>query len=237
MKKILIFVIMLCIGIIDVNASTDIYYTNHNNVNFTEKQYNFFSKMYFEGYQEYVTQEDFDLFSIEEMNPSLVETVYIEDRCLSRGSFINDSNKTLKISKTSISNESNITILASWNNNPSVKSYDVIGARLVNTSLLNTPVTKVINSSGSKSYSVNVNSNNGFGTSVLLSGNNIKVTQTFRVKNGGTVYGSYQHAMSNISLANSKKYTISSSGYGSVFAFTGTATNVYDQMSGVSISV
>lgn len=237
MKKILIFVIMLCISIIDVNASTDIYYTNNNNVTFTEKQYNFFSKMYYEGYQKYMTQEDFNLFSIEEMNPSLVETVYIEDRCLSRASFINDSNKTLKISKVSISNESNITILASWNNNPSVKSYDVIGARLVNTSLLNTPVTKVINSSGSKSYSVNVSSNNGFGSSILLSGNNIKITQTFRVSNGGTVYGSYQHAMSNISLDNSKKYTISPYGYGNVFAFTGTAANVYDQMSGVSINV
>lgn len=236
MKKILVFVIVFCMSILDVNASSETYYTNANNVDFTEKQYNFFSKMYFEGYQEYMTLDDFNLFSLQEMDPSLVETVYVKDQSLSRATMINDSNKTLKISKTSITNESNVTILATWNSNPSVKSYDVIGARLVNTSLTNTPVTKMINSSGSTNYTID-SKNNGFGSSVKLSGSNIKISQTFRVKNGGTVYASYQHAKSAISLANSKKYTISSNGYGGVFAFSGTAINVYDQMSGVNISL
>lgn len=236
MKRILFFVIVFCMGILNVEASNCIYYTNNNNVEFTEKQYEFFSKMYFEGYQKYMTQEDFDIFSLDEMNPSLVETVYLKEQTISRSSFIDDSNKTLKISKTSISNESSISILATWKNNPSVKSYDIIGARFEGTHNTSTPITKLINSDSSANFPIDYK-NNGFGSSVKLAGSNIKITQTFKVANGGTVYASYQHAKSSISLANSRNYSISSSGYGKVFAFSGTAVNVYDRMSGVYINV
>lgn len=235
MKKYLIFMILFSVGILNVNAST-VYYTNDNNVNFTERQYDFFTEMYFDGYQEYMTQEDFDYFELEMMNPDLVESEYISD-IITRATSVNDGTKTLKISKSSTNEISNVSIVTTWNTNPNVKSYDVIGARLSSVSLKDTPTTKLINSKGTSNYSVSVSSNNGFGTSVPLSGNNMKVTQTFKVSNGGTVYASYQHAKTAISLANSKRYTISANGYGGVFAFTGLAISTYDKMNGVSISV
>ena len=46
-KKILLMFMLFFVGIIRVNAE-DIYYSNENGVSFTKKQYDFFSKMYYE---------------------------------------------------------------------------------------------------------------------------------------------------------------------------------------------
>lgn len=238
MKKIILIIFMMVIGIFNVGAkaSSEIYYINANNVEFTKEQYDFFGNMYYDGYQSIMSQSDFDYFDINIMNKENIETEYLNNS-LSRSTSVEDLNKTLKISKLSSGSNSVITTILIWNKESLIKSYDVVGARLSNTSLLDIPVTKLISSKGSTNYNLDLNNNSGFGVSLLLSGSNIKVTQTFTVKNGGTVYASYQHAKKSISLANSKKYTISSSGYGKVFLFTGTASSTYDQMNGVSISV
>lgn len=235
MKKLLFVLSLFCIGMLNIKAES-IYYTNSNGVTFTESQYKYFSKIYWEGYQEYMNQEDFDYYDINMMDENLVVVKYDyskEGRATSTG----DSSKTLKIASAAGTNYDTISVTLTWSTNPTVKSYDVIGARLENTSLLNTPTTRLYNNLGNTSFDISVSSNNGFGASILLSGSNLKINQSFRVSKGGTVYASYQHAESTISLANSKKYTISSSGYGKVFKFTGTAASVYDGMSGVSISV
>ena len=51
------------------------------------------------------------------------------------------------------------------------------------------------------------------------------------------VYGAYRHAQGNLTLAQSQKYTIDSSGYGGVIKFDNSVKNYYDAMSGVYISV
>lgn len=235
MKKVMILLIIFCAGVLNVNADT-IYYTNSYGVTFTEQQYVFFSKMYYEGFQEYMTKDDFDCFEVDMMNPDLVESVYTTD-IISRATSINDGNKNLKISKTSNDTSSSISVIATWNVSPNVKSYDVIGARLDGVLLKNIPKTKFVSSTGSANFDVSVSNANGFGTSVPISGNDIKVAQTFMVSNGGKVYASYQHAKSTISFTNSKRYSISASGYGRVFAFYGVAASTYDKMNGVYISV
>lgn len=53
---------------------------------------------------------------------------------------------------------------------------------------------------------------------------------------GGTVYGTYQHAQADITLATSKLYNFSSSGMGGVLSFYGNASGVYDNTSGLSLS-
>lgn len=237
MRKVLVFLSVLCFGLLNVHAADDIYFINDNNVEFTELQYDYFSKVYFEGYQKYMTQDEFDSIDVDLMNPDLVEVVYDDSLTLTRATSITKQGRTLKITKTTAGNYSSISITCTWTSTPSVKSYDVIGARLDGITLSNTPVTRLYNDDGYTSYSISVKSTLGFGASVLLSGSNIRVTQTFLVSGSGTVYGSYQHAQKKISLDNSKKYTISSSGYGSVFSFTGTASSVYDGVGGVNISV
>lgn len=236
MKKIIVFLILMFGGVFTVDAS-EIYYINKYGVSFTDEQYNFFSKMYYEGYQEYVTLDDFNYFDVNNMNPNLVETKYANNGIMPMDDSVTGTKKTLKISKYNHGIESTITLIADWFQNPSTKSNDVIGARLVGVSLQTTPKTKMINSNGEKNFT-NIDSfTNGFGQTFLLSGSSIKITQTYKVSNGGSVYASYQHAKKVISAANSRKYTISFSGYGGVFKFSGTATSIYDNSQGVSISV
>ena len=51
------------------------------------------------------------------------------------------------------------------------------------------------------------------------------------------VYGSYQHAVYNVSLIDSKSYTISGAGLGYVFNFATAVEDLYDGMGGVDISL
>ena len=234
MKKILLLVLMFGIGIIDANAQS--YYINNNNIKFSKEQYDFITAMYYDGYQKYMTQDDLDYFNDVSLNINDIESNIVSDN-YSRATIINTNSKTLKISKIAASNSSLITTVLTWNAKPSVNSYDVIGAFLDGVSLIGSVTTKMQNSNGNSLYSTNVNSTKGFGASVPLSGSNIKITQTFKVTNGGRVNASYQHATKNISLANSKNYTFSKYGFGGVFNFNGTASTTYDRMEGVSLTV
>ena len=58
---------------------------------------------------------------------------------------------------------------------------------------------------------------------------------TFTYSGSGTIYASYQHAKTNVTLATSKKYTIAQGGYGNVLLFDNNVQIKYDNMTGVSI--
>ena len=94
-------------------------------------------------------------------------------------------------------------------------------------------------SNGTEYFSSNLIFGNGLGTSVKLptGATNISVQQKFNTTKGGKIYCSYQHAKSNVSLATSYQYVISSSGLGRVFSFYGNASGKYDGMNGVEISL
>ena len=120
-----------------------------------------------------------------------------------------------------------------------MKSWDVTGARASSSTSITSINAAVVTGSGySQSYYSPKIGGNGFGYSVQVPNTtNIQTTVSFYANKGGTIYGTYQHAISNISEANSKLYTIAYSGYGSVFSFYGAAYGVYDGANGVSISV
>ena len=85
-------------------------------------------------------------------------------------------------------------------------------------------------------------SSNGFGISMNLvdaaSGFTCEIEATVTATSQwATVYGSYQHAMTSVTLAKSKSYTISHNGYGKVINFATAVQNDYDNMQGVSISL
>lgn len=236
MKKILFGLLIMFAGVITVNAN-EIYYSNRYGVEFNKEQYEFFTKMYYEGYQEHMTIEDFNYFNENEMNAELIETNYSNQSIMPMSESVTGTKKTLKISKTTSGTIATITVVADWFQNPSTKSNDVIGARFVGVDLLDNPNTILVSSSGTKKLTNIDKQTNGFGQTLLISGTGIKITQTYKVKTGGTVYASYQHAKQVISAADSRKYTISSDGYGSVFKFTGKGVSVYDNSEGVSMSV
>lgn len=237
MKKFFVLAIFTsCLFMSNVSAK-DIYYTNNNGVSFNKEEFDFLGNFFWNGVQDLLSKEDYQNFILSDiMNGDIEIETYHE--IMTRGTYFEDANRDLKISKSCSSN-CYISVTLTWKNNPTIRSYDVIGAYLENTELVNTPTTVVLNSGATVNSKEIKKTSTGFGVSIKLPtyGNSLIVNQTYRVKKGGHVYASYQHAMKNISLTNSKNYTISKSGYGKVFNFSGTAVSTYDRMNGVNISV
>lgn len=141
-----------------------------------------------------------------------------------------------------------ITITNTWLSIPSVKSYDVIGYRN------GTGAAVSINSvsgyqkwdgnvisynSGSENYK---SAGNGCGISMNIVDNvsrSLENSMTVTVINNAytyTAYGTYQHAQSNVTLAQSKNYTVNANGLGGVLDFAASVRGYYDGMQGVNIT-
>ena len=239
-KRFLIFTLLLFfVTVINVSAE-ETYYENNNKVKFSVEEYNFITLMFYDGYQDIMTIDDYNyIFADDTINSKINIKRYEPYLGIQTYATIHTTaSKELTIA-SACSTNCLITINAVWTKSPNVRSYDVIGAYLKDTDLETAPNTVASNATGANNSSEIVYDLNGFGVSVKLpsSGNDMKVSQYFRVEKGGTVYGSYQHAKKSISLANSKKYTISRSGYGGVFLFDSAYTSYYDGMGGVSISI
>lgn len=241
-KKFILLILTLIIFIfhMSVDALESDSYVNQNGVILTQKEYDFVKEFYGENYFEKMTMDDYEWIQDLNVNTREVEiqTLYDYGNGLTRTTFHETSNKKITIAKTC---SSICTIITSviWYTNPAVRSYDVIGARFVNTELASESITtKVTSSSGTTSWSNIKNTGNGIGVSVKLpSGDtNISLSQKFYVYPGGYVFASYQHAIKNVTLATSLSYYITSGGYGGVFNFYGDAVGCYDQMGGVYIT-
>lgn len=162
------------------------------------------------------------------------------------------SYKNIEISTSKITtNKYYVDVTNEWLITPRVKSYDVIGMRVDDATIsagtqrgtqvyISNGITDTVN------YSYNgtnmVLSSNGFGISMNL----VDAASDFTcyieaivtaTSQWATVYGSYQHAMTAVTLAKSKSYTISHNGYGKVINFATAVQNDYDNMQGVSISL
>lgn len=236
--KFLLFMVAMLFCTTIVKA--EIYYTNESDVSFTKEEYNFITDMFYSGYQNIMNIDDYEnIFENDTLKNEIKKITfepYVNET--DRGTLHASASKKITIS-TSCSSTCLVVVNAIWTATPTVRSYDVIGAYLDGVELYNTPTTTVANSTGSSRSDELVEKNNGFGVSIKLlsSGDEMQVSQYFRVTTGGTVYASYQHAKKSITLANSKKYTISRSGYGGVFLFHSGITSYYDAMGGVDISV
>lgn len=216
----------------------EVYFVNQKNVEFTREEYDFISYMFWDGAQEYMDMEDYNEFITSNiMNGDLESQIYY-DIPLTRSTTIEDANRILKIVKSCSSN-CLVSVTLIWKNSPTIRSYDVIGAYLDDTTLVNNPTTTISTGGNLLSFNNIKRATNGFGVSVQLPtyGTSLIINQNFRVSTGGCVYVSYQHAIKSISLSNSQNYTFSRSGYGGVFNFSGTALTTYDRMNGVNIYV
>lgn len=226
---------------INVFALEDVYYQNNNGVEFTEKEYNYFYDVYGIDYIDNMTQEDYNWYSDLDLNNSNIETETYYDIPMSiMGTTHTTASKKITITKSCSTVKCTINTSLKWLTNPTIRSYDVIGARFDGASLKNdTIVTKVHSSAGTSSFNNLKSFTSGFGVSIKLpeSASNIIIDQKFYTTTSGKIYASYQHATSNVSLATSKLYSLGSNGYGGVFCFYGNALNKYDQMGGVDISL
>lgn len=143
--------------------------------------------------------------------------------------------------------ENYISITNDWIELPEKRSYDVIALRPASTSV------RMQSIAATQTWDGNIiqysptgnkvkNTSTGVGVSMNLKNDaRNKITNTLLVyfisgKDPYKVYGTYQHATSGISLKNSKKYSISSKGYGKVLLFKDSVCDKYDNTAGLSVS-
>ena len=139
-----------------------------------------------------------------------------------------------------------------WLVTPNVKSFDVTGIRVYDATItdgLQFGTQAAWNPTDGFSYvhySPNgtniVKQNNGFGISMNLINSGVEFyadieTYVTATSQYAKVYGSYQHAVYNVTLIDSKSYTISGAGLGYVFNFATAVEDLYDGMGGVDISL
>ena len=206
----------------------------------TEEEYQFIGELYKEVFQNRITQELYDNI----IDNNLMErelnkkTVIHQDNPFARGSYHTTSYKQLSIASSCDSVNCYIIISLDWLANPTVRSYDVIGALFHNVTRQSTPVTTYVDSISYNTVGTYKYASDGVGASFKLgTGTDLYITQEFYVSRGGTVFGSYQHATSAITLNESRNYNFHINGYGSVFQFGTTGLDVYDGMTGVDIAV
>lgn len=242
MKKICIAILfILTFACLDVNAET--FYTNANGVEFSEKEYSFISDFYFEGYQDYMTISDYQEFinsNIINGNISIQEKYDYNHNILIpyASSSHETASKILKLS-SSCSEDCTINVTVTWKKVPLTKTYDLIGAYFENTHLKQLISSKMYYGGNTSSPIENTTKNNGFSSTFKIPNTNdtISIMQTYKVSKNGRLYVSYQHAKNSVSLAESRKYEFSRSGYGNVFKFDDSVMSKYDAMQGLNIDL
>lgn len=234
MKKVF-FVMFICLFSFSF-VKAESYYTNKSGVEFSKQEYDFITNMYYEGYQENITLESLERIRDLDLVNMPIEKVSTSSEIMPLISSY-EKGRTLSMVK-SCSSQCLVALTATWDGKPNVRSYDVIGFLLNGTSVKLYDAVEVKGTNYSKVYGVPQKFSNGFGFSVLIPNTtNIKILASFYAEPKGVVYGSYQHAMKNISEANSKLYTLSLGGAGNVFDFYGAAKAVYDQATGLAFNL
>lgn len=145
-------------------------------------------------------------------------------------------------------------LYAKWKKMPAARSYDVIAFRFRNVALINGTQKgrQYYKKTGSAVYdhitytssSGNMKkTSQGFGVSMNLVDNSINALELELTCEGVPsginpyVWGNYQHAVENVTLAQSQNYNISSAGYGNVINFDLSVEDHYDGMGGVYIAL
>lgn len=231
----LLFIFLLSL-FVNNTLKAETYFTNELGTEFTKKEYDFVSEMFWDGYQNNMTLKELnEMRESNALNGKITKKRFlINDNDVKS---LNNGGRVLSMN-SSCGNTCLITINATWNVNPSIKSYDVIGFRTTGVPLTNTNSAFVSGTNYSMSYSYNKSASNGRGYSIKFPNtSNVIISASMYTTTGGTIYGSYQHAKSNISLDNSKLYTFSANGSGNTFLFYGAAFGKYDNINGLSISV
>jgi len=243
----IVMTVVICLSLLcsyrNVSAKeTATYFTNKNGVSLTKEEYDYLTKLYFDGYQKMMTQEQYQRFVDNDIISREIESksVILTDGPLTRGPSHVTFAKRLDITKSCDESNCLITSKLKWLGTPVVKGYDVMGSYIEGIEIISTPTTGL--SSPEDSFFTDEEDmqrfNNGFGTTFIVpDGADPVIFQDFFCKGSGHIYSSYQHAMSAISREDSRNFTMSGIGYGGVFEFKGKAKELYDEMNGVDIAV
>lgn len=162
--------------------------------------------------------------------------------------------KHILISTTYIgSNKTYVMLDTEWLTTPKVKSFDVTAFRTDDATVVEGTQsgTQVYWDKNTQDYEhVNyawngtniVKKTNGFGISMNLVNSGAYFAcdidaDVIATSQYATVYGTYQHAVADVTLAQSQSYNISHNGLGGVLNFSTSVEPYYDRMTGVSIPI
>ena len=148
-------------------------------------------------------------------------------------------------------NSHDVMVYTQWLVTPATKSFDVTAMRIdggyvVDGTQDGTQTYWKDGSYGYVTYAWNGTNirktDNGFGISMnLVNGASYFETDisanVISTSQNAVAYGTYQHAVTDVTLDQSQSYTISHNGLGRVLNFTNSVYNLYDGMTGVSISL
>lgn len=228
-------------GVKSVNAK-EVVYTNNNGMELDRYEYDFFRQLYGQKFLQYLDQNVYNQYlDIDFQNPDLEVHTYIEPNFNlgnnPRGSFYSTPAKSINIGKI-CGAVCRIVTTATWLVDPSVKSYDVIGSYIVGPTRVSTPATSAYSTLDTNLATTTKYDTDGYGGIVELpQGNDIVVVSSFIYTGTGTVYSSYQHAMTTSSTTIAQQFNISGIGFGDVFDFYDDAYDIYDNMNGVYLVV
>ncbi|MBR2827852.1 MAG: hypothetical protein IKE70_01295 [Bacilli bacterium] len=243
-KVLLVGLFVFMFGVI-TNAKENPYYVNEHGVELDQYEYVFLQNFYFDRYPEYITQEQYDEMVKYDFFNGIVEKVTYDEPSSndddpngSRSPYHNTTGKQLVIEKI-CNSTCLVNLQATWHYVPNVKSYDDIGFYFIGTSMVSHLSTVVGSSTEYQTFNNIISYGNGWGNTVKLpqTGTNYTVSTSAIMNTGGHVYGSYQHAVEDTTISVAQNYSFSTGGYGHVFLFGNSATNVYDGMGGVDIAL
>lgn len=243
-----VFALIALLSMISFNSNAmaledrEIYYTNDYNVSFTKDEYDFVGEFYFDGYQNIMRQEDYNYMIDNDLMNGNIQITEISDEnvLLPRASVsYATGSKRLKLSSSCSTTFCSMTLNLTWLVSPNVRSYDLIGAYSPTSNNLIFSNSRIYYDGEVRQYVEYKQESHGISATMKLPspGEDIVIVFTFKASPGTKVYASYQHAKKSISLANSRKYSFNTGGYGNVFLFDESVSDYYDAMRGVKMTL
>ncbi len=268
LKVAVLTVCAICLCALTVKAQeTDVYYSNDLGLELTEEEYKYATQYMDSVELEFFSQDELDylLLDVEKNIVGSESAVLIESvndygmsyslNSLSRWTATHTTNmKKLTMSAYFVSGRVlKYTLVCEWSSIPTIKSYDVIGFRIVGNDAaiykMSNGGNDIIGIQNYDGHSINYNGNsdnlkidNGVGLSCNIVDSvseSLSISIATNIVLGDRdyvgVYGSYQHATSNVTLRQSQKYDFSYSGMGHVFEFASSVASKYDNTQGLYI--
>ena len=250
MKKYGLLLLLVVISFFGKNVfAEEIYYTNSSGVAFTKEEYDFYTDLAYDGYQERVTEEmlneikgkDRDSLKMNVVKMCLkdkndgIMTAQNDDNL-----FIETTAKSLSMGKYCTPFFCRVVAVLKWLVEPAVKSYDAMGAFIDGPTRLTDPVTTISTGQGAYDPELVRYQDDGFGAIFKLpeeTNENTIIDQSFMFEGSGMIFMTYQHTMYNLTLNEASQFDIDFSGFGNVFDFYGEAFNAYDNLPGVYMYV
>ncbi len=202
-----------------------------------------------------VTKTINDTYTYSELNPDLYDTLMdnYQNGVATYDAYHETSYKRIQIIDNTTNNSSihRVMVYTQWLVTPATKSFDVTAMRIEGGHVVDGTQdgTQMYWKNGSYdivNYSWNGTNirktDNGFGISMnLVDGASYFETDisadVISTSQNAVAYGTYQHAVTDVSLAQSQGYTISHNGLGDVLNFATSVEPYYDRMAGVSINL